>query len=189
MYRILLFISLLLVLLAFRYLPLWAAVGVGLLFILNLRYLVRSRMMQSYEAKGAVLRNARVQVHSLQPALPPPADSVDDETASVRWFLLELSITPAQPDAQWAPNLLDPCTPGGRDGEYAGEISEFAVKRGDSYAVLSEVTPVTGEQRLRLHIGLLPDVERFALRYYFETFGSIEVPRDALSGGGGGRDS
>jgi hypothetical protein len=55
------------------------------------------------------------------------------------------------------------------------EIHDFKIFQ-DGRFVEDEEGKYEGSQRLQLHIGILPNIDRFQFRYYFELFGSVGIP-------------
>lgn len=109
-WKLLLLAIAILAVLAVKYLPWYALVGLILLFAVSARFLagklLRRLFSLPFRAKGAVLKNATATVHSVKsvPA-PPAADSVnDDDEDSIEsgkrrdYFLIEVTISPAVPD-------------------------------------------------------------------------------------------
>jgi len=113
---------------------------------------------------------------------------IEQADARRRWFYLDLTISPGPPTGDfthWKPDELVVVDPesrpdeifDGNAGDQPGEIfdlevwdpdeKEFYVEDGDKY---------DGPQRLRLHVGVEPNCDRLALRYYLEQFGQIELP-------------
>jgi hypothetical protein len=73
--------------------------------------------------------------------------------------------------AVWANGAFRPADDLGsaRDGDAEDEDDEF-----DDGELFGKVT---GEQRLRLLIGVLPNADTLKFAYYFEQFGRVDVPR------------
>jgi hypothetical protein len=55
------------------------------------------------------------------------------------------------------------------------EIHDFKIFRDDRF-VEDEEGKYEGSQRLQLHIGVVPSIDRLQFRYYFELFGQINLP-------------
>jgi hypothetical protein len=177
MVRLLLILMIVVVVFSIKYLPVWASVGISLLFLLNLRYLVRYLYKAPYKERGAVLRGATVRVHSVTPAAKPEAPVVESETRS--YFLADLTITPAESNSrQWEPAdfaLVRPESVAEIETQSAGELESIEVWK-DGGFVFDDAFNYEGEQRVRILLAARPEVKRVALRYYFEVFGDIALP-------------
>lgn len=149
--------------------------------------LLPSLLKAPFKAKGAVLRGATAQVHSIERAPAPPADvEREDDTApseAGECYELEVTISPRPTDgpfALWQPDELrlaglrekadDP-----DEDERAGKILAVEVARDGGFEPASGMR-FDGPQRLRLLIAAPSEQRRLRLRYYFELFGDIALP-------------
>jgi len=191
------------VVLAIKYLPWWAIVG-GFLLLIVLGKLFTGRIIEAafkmpFKAKGAVLRGATTEIHSLN-AIPRPADrpasteegqeaEADDSSSSYapncRFYALELTITPAERDGGafqlWAPGELCLVSPNAKpdDTDEDGDLCtirrvEVADERGEFAE--DEGMKYGGPQRLRLTLAASPEARDLQFRYYLELFGKVSLP-------------
>lgn len=144
-----------------------------------------------FKAKGAVLRNADVEVHAVRPADEPMREAhredPDDGTAAstpVTYFWLDATIRPAAggagPFQHWEPGELRLVTPGtdpaaDDEGEPPCEIIQVRVEQ-DGKLAEDEGYKLPGPQRLQLGIGVKPGIHELQFQYYFETFGRVLLP-------------
>jgi hypothetical protein len=149
--------------------------------------LIKRLFMMPFKAKGAVLRGARAQVHSVTPAeRPAPAEGEEADAASDSrsFFLLEATITPAAAPKSgfslWEPGELSLVPPGHKpESDEQPDVCKVAAVeiQQDGQWQRDEGMKYGGPQRLRMTVGVDPSVSRLQFQYYFETFGSITVPR------------
>ncbi|HYG78478.1 MAG TPA: hypothetical protein VEK08_25990 [Planctomycetota bacterium] len=181
----LLILSIVAVVFAIRYLPFWASLGIALLFLLNLRFLVRYLFTLPFKAKGAVLRGASVRVNDVTSSAAPAREesgAEPPETPERDFYLLDVTITPEPAKGQfrlWEPGDLALVKAGSKagndDAEPEGEIENIQVWK-DGAFVSDEEYKYEGEQRLRLLAGVQRGVKELSFRYYFEIFGIIKLP-------------
>lgn len=107
------------------------------------------------------------------------------------WWYVDVSITPrpvAGPFTLWEPGELILGAPGvdprramdgmdddGDPGPAPAVVHGVKVWEGGRFRT-DRVGKYGGPQRLRLHVGVLPEVARRQLRYYFESLGEIQFP-------------
>ena len=157
-------------------------------------------LFRNFAAHGKVLRDAKVEIHSILPAPAPEPDSEDLEFEEAlegadlpdepdfSHFYVEATVTPRQdpktlehPEDGWHPSSLM-LIEGGRQSvelmevDGAGFIHDAWLIRGQ------QLTPVAdqalhGPARLRLHIGVRPDCRRLQFLCMQEVFGEIVVPQ------------
>jgi len=177
---------------AARLLPWWALPALFACLVLTVvalfKWGLRRLLLIPFRAKGAVLRDAAVDVHAIERAeRPAPTASGDSETTSERGPLaharLEFTVAPRAahgPFTLWEPGELRLVGPEARAGEpRPGEASfdvvflevledgRFEPDRGMKYG---------GPQRLRLLVAVPPGQRRLRIRYYFDVFGSLPLP-------------
>src|SRR5262245_6527418 len=74
------------VVVAIKYLPWWASVALFAAFAVALKFCIRPLLTKlfllPFKAKGAVLRGATIEVHSVRSAAPPPPSSEPSEATS-----------------------------------------------------------------------------------------------------------
>jgi len=171
----------------------------GILCLVLLRFLAGRMLRKAFEApfaaKGAVLRDAGVVVHSVTPTTAPPEnpDEPEDEDEErspapdlpCAWYLVELTISPGPtigPFQLWEPGELILTGPEARSSRNMGdledhqfELREIWIQDGVGWSE-DDGSKYAGEQRLRLLIGAPTTTRQARLRYYFEVFGTIDLP-------------
>jgi hypothetical protein len=177
---------------AVRFLPWWGLLalfgGAVLAGVLAVKLSLPRLLKAPFKAKGAVLRGATAQVHSVERA-EAPADNPDDGRKRVapgeprEHYLVDVTITPRPATgafALWAPGELVVVGPGARAeepeaDESAGEVCVVEVEHDGQFEVDSGMKYL-GPQRLRLLVATPPGQRRLRLRYYFEVFGDVALP-------------
>lgn len=206
MIRLLLIVTLVLVILAFKFLPWWALIGLAVLFFLSLKFLggwlFGKLLALPFKAKGAVLKNAQAEVHSITRAPAPEPkkaaaemssaggeeseqgeeeDELDEEEGVERqYYLLEVTITPRASSGSfthWEPGELLLVLPETKpvDSDNACSIRQIEIHEDGNYK------PDTGYKfagplRLRMLLGVKPEIRRLRFKYYFEIFGEVQIP-------------
>jgi hypothetical protein len=158
-----------------------------------------------FEAKGAALRGARLVVHAVEAIAAPvraprPAlamaggggeedecdDTCDDTPPAWRWYRVDATVTPPAltdgPFRGWAPGELGIVSRDADTSPKAPSDDGTASIKGvevfeDGAFVNDEGMSFEGEKRLRLTIACAPELQVAKLRYYFEGFGIIDLPR------------
>lgn len=168
-------------LLVTRFLPAWSRLFIFLGIPFVLLVLLRGRRASLPRPEPRVLSGASAWVHSVSPAEPPAADPEDPESApdpSARFFTVEVTVTPRPPaevaGTAWKPALLEveraePAS----DGDDPG-IARLEVLDGDAFRDPGWEDR-SGPQRLRLLVGVPPDVHELRLDYQGIGFGVITV--------------
>ena len=104
------------------------------------------------------------------------------------WYHVHLTITPqgqSAPFSHWEPGELVLVSPSARPGaehlldddaddDEVGENEELRIWDVQEWQE-DEEGKYAGAQRLRLLVGLQPEVREFRLRYYFEILGEVRV--------------
>jgi hypothetical protein len=175
------------VVLAFRFLP-WQAVVGGVVLLLLAGYFLSGRILEAlfkipFRAKGAVLRRAGAEIHSLITAAKPE-DGEEEEGANRRYFVVDVTIKPIARSGSgfqlWEPGELQLVSPDAKaedtdaDGDLC-EIERIEIE-GESGFVPDEGMKFGGPQRLRLTLSAAPEARQFQFRYYFELFGNVSLP-------------
>ena len=180
---------------AFGWLAIPAVLAANLVLLLVLKKLIGSLITKAFtapfKAKGAVLRGARAEVHSVTPASAPPRREDDDvgethESGPVAYYLVDVTFTPAPTDGPfqyWEPGDIRLALPTAKaddtDGDDdAGEIHAVRIWQ-DGAFVDDEGMKFPGPQRLELHVGVAPEIREVRFRYYFELFGTVRFPAEA----------
>jgi hypothetical protein len=159
------------------------------------KYLLKKLTVLPFKMKGAVLRGATAQVHSITAVAPPPAPAPGetaadtepdpDEAAAPRCFYqLDVTITPKQPTGKftlWEPgdlSLMRPESGVGVDDETddgSCTIRALEVEEEGQFKP-NEGMKYPGPQRLRMTLGVAQGVTALKFRYYFEAFGEVRLP-------------
>lgn len=195
-------LAMVLAVVAFNLWGVWGLLGVigmGVLSLFGLKLMVgvflKKLFTAPFQMKGAVLRDAGLEVHSVTPAAPPavPGAEAGEEEAeeapaaeALAWYHLDVTVTPREPRGgftHWEPGELVLAGPEAKGSEGlddlqeddACQVEEVRIWR-DGQWQPDEEYKYPGPQRLRLLVGAPPDQRRARLRYYFEVFGWIELP-------------
>ena len=196
---------------AVRYLPWWGIalglVGVYLAVRFGLKFVVlrmlRSLFLIPFKAKGAVLRGARAEVHSIEPA-EPPADRVAEDEVTVgdadpaggatqvlvprEYYLVDVTITPRSapgPFVLWEPGELllirADARVGLNDLDEGSRAEDVQVVEGDRSGDGGD-GKYHGPLRVKFLFGVRPGESRdYKFRYYFEAFGAVILPDAAAA--------
>jgi len=182
--------------LAFRFLP-WQAVVGGIVLLILAGYFFSGRILEAlfkipFRAKGAVLRRATAEIHSLTGAAKPE-DIDNEEGANRRYFVLDVTIKPIARSGSgfqlWEPGELQlvGLDAKAEDTDADGDLCE--IKRieieGEGGFVPDEGMKYGGPQRLRLTLAATPEARQLQFRYYFELFGSVSLPESQTTGARG----
>ena len=173
--------------LAFRFLP-WQAVVGGIVLLILAGYFFSGRILEAlfkipFRAKGAVLRRAIAEIHSLT-GTAKPENGEEEEDANRRYFLLDVTVKPVARSGKgfqlWEPGELQLVSPDAKaeDTDADGDLCE--IKRieieSEGGFVPDEGMKFGGPQRLRLTLAAAPEARQFQFRYYFELFGNVSLP-------------
>jgi hypothetical protein len=173
--------------LAIRFLP-WQAVVGGIVLLILAGYFFSGRILEAlfkipFRAKGAVLRAATAEIHSLGAAVKPEGGE-EEEDANRRYFVLDVTIKPVARSGTgfqlWEPGELQLVSPDAKaeDTDADGDLCE--IKRieieSEGGFVPDEGMKYGGPQRLRLTLSAAPEARQLQFRYYFELFGNVSLP-------------
>jgi len=159
--------------------------------------IVESLFKMPFKAKGAVLRGAMADIHSLTPivrqaAKPAAADQVEDESddgdanedANRRFYVLDVTVKPIAREGGafqlWGPGELQLVGLDAKpqdtddDGDFCN-IKQIEIENEGQF-VKDEGMKYGGSQRLRLTLAVTPDARQLQFRYYFELFGNVSLP-------------
>lgn len=164
-----------------RLLPWWGSIAVFAVLILAARSFLRwglPRLLRlPFKAKGAVLRDAAVDVHSIERVKLPSPDGSDEH------FWMDVTIAPRTPRGAftlWEPGELRIVGHDAGAGDPHAEESDFEIR---SLEVLEEGQfqsdsgmKYQGPQRLRLLVSVPAGQPSLRLRYYFEVLGNVTLP-------------
>ena len=169
--------------------PVILASNLVLLFVLKkvLGRLITKAFTAPFKAKGAVLRGASAEIHSVTPTPAPPRREDDEDSASeagpLVHYLIDVTVTPAASDGpfqMWEPGDIRLALPTAKaddtdGGDDVGEIHTVRIWQ-DGAFVDDEGMKFPGPQRLELHVGVAPAIREVRFRYYFELFGTVRFP-------------
>lgn len=169
--------------------PAVLAANLVLLFVLKklIGRLITKAFTAPFKAKGAVLRGATAEIHSVTPASAPLRREDDEDSASgageLKHYLVDVTVTPASNDGPfqyWEPGdirlVLPTAKPDDTDGDDdAGVIHAVRIWQDGAFAD-DEGMKFPGPQRLELHVGVAPTIREVRFRYYFELFGTVRFP-------------
>ncbi len=147
-----------------------------------------------FKAKGAVLRGAAVEIHTIKPitfadiqALRKNNSADDDDENSVpdasrKYFVVDATVKPVAGSSGtfqlWEPGELllagPDAKPRDSDDEEICRIERLEIETEGRFAA-DEGMKYGGPQRLRLTIGVAPGTARLQFRYYFELFGGFTL--------------
>jgi len=186
--------------LAFRFLP-WQAVVGGIVLLILSGYFFSGRILEAlfkipFRAKGAVLRRATAEIHSLTGEATPeakPEDSEEQEGANRRYFVLDVTLKPIARSGSgfqlWEPGELQLVSLDAKaeDTDADGDLCEIKgiEIEGEGGFVPDEGMKYRGPQRLRLTLAATPEARQLQFRYYFELFGSVSLPESQTTGARG----
>jgi hypothetical protein len=190
--------------LAIKFLPWYVTLGLVVLFVLSFKFLggkiVHWLFMLPFRAKGAILHNATVVVHSLEPTDAPPPREMDagdedeegeEDEEEVKedavpegprdYFRLDVTITPQPskgPYQTWEIGdlmLVAPdYEPMSDDGDECRVEGVEVESNGQFHP--DEGYKLPGPQRLRLLLAVKPGTKKLVFHYYLETFGEVVFP-------------
>lgn len=185
MWRIVALGVLVLVIVAVKVLPWWAILGLlGALVVAGVLFgkkLLGALFTLPFRAKGRVLHGARAEVHSVTAAAAPVRP---DGPIPLSWYTVEATITPAEAAGDgsfklWEPGELVFVRPDSKPGPPKDDEEDWGSEQleilQDGGFREDEGDKLAGPQRLRLLVGLPPDVKRARFRYYFEVFGEVNL--------------
>jgi hypothetical protein len=186
---------------AIKFLPWWASLILLAIGVVGVRWGVKHLLKRifiiPFKMKGKALAGATVKIHEFTSAPIPVSsryedEAIDEEThqryQQLNWYYLDVTINPPEVKSEecgfalWEPSeLLLVATDvkandleNGFDSDNC-EIHDFKIFRDDRF-LEDEEGKYEGSQRLQLHIGVLPSIDRLQFRYYFELFGLISLP-------------
>jgi len=194
--RLFLLLAIVLVVLAFKFLPWYVLVGLVVLFVFSLKFLGKWFFVWlislPFRAKGSVLRKAKAEVHSLEPAAAPVPKSEDTQVeeedeegmgspALRLYYRLEVTITPRPKTGgftHWEMGELCLVRPDQNvmdGGDDSCQIKELEIEENGKFTA-DDGFKVPGPHRLRLLIAVKPGTRRLVFQYYFEKFGEVTLP-------------
>jgi len=195
---------LVLIILAFTFLPWYVLVGLAVVIVFSAKYVVKwvfyRLFMMPFKAKGTVLHEATAVVLSLEPSavpVPPQVERLEHKDLSDAdeeefppppdepprdYYRLEVTITPKPKVGgfqHWEPGelllVLPDTKPMTGADDNACSIEGLEIKENGRF-ITDEGFKPAGEQTLRLLIGVQPGTRRLVFQYYFEKFGEVVLP-------------
>lgn len=184
---------------AIRTLPWWALLLIFVALIVVAKFtfkkLLRTLILIPFKAKGAVLHGATAQVHSVTPGAAPTKtdDTTEPEEANVprRYFTLDVTIQPKEATGNFScwelgelrlarPDFhIDPHSDESGSEDDACTISELKYEE-DGLFKEDEGFKFAGPKRLKMTLGVREGVNNLKFHYYFEEFGSVQLPAASL---------
>jgi hypothetical protein len=174
---------------AIKYLPLWQVAICAVMFLIVARYaggyLLKQLFLAPFRAKGAVLRGAHTEIHSIT-LTQKPADVEDDENApkNTQYFAIDVSIIPQNtrgPFRAYDPSEISLVefgkvfdVDGDSTQDNIGDVVNVEVFHDGKYHKFDDDAPES--QRFRLTARVKPGAKKLAFRYYFESFGELVLP-------------
>jgi len=181
---------------AVKYLPWWALLLGALLLIVVGKFVIKrlffKLLLKPFQLKGAVLKGATAEVHSVTPTAPAARDESEPDATPRSWYALEVTIKPGGANTTfgaWEPgelrlvlpeSKLDTSPDGPSDDDDSCLIKAIGVEQEGSFQE-DEGMKYPGPQRLRLVIAVKSGTSRLKFRYYFEEFGSVPIPAAAVA--------
>ena len=174
--------------LAIRFLPWWAVLG-GILLVILGGVLFGGRIVTAlfkmpFRAKGAVLRGATAEIHSIASTAKVQGGEDEEADSNRRYYLLDVTIKPVARAGNgfqlWEPAELALVGPDAKsedtdaDGDLC-DIKKIEIETEGKFAD-DEGMKFGGPQRLRLTLAVAPEARQLQFRYYFELFGSVSLP-------------
>lgn len=178
---------------AVKFLPWWGVAGgvvVGLVLMKAIGgYLLKKLFLMPFKAKGAVLKGAKVTVHSVTAVPPPPPSSDEEEDEDVKrytnHYLVDATIVPGEnkgPFHCWNPEEIELIQFGkavnpdaDSDERKDGEVTGVEVFAENAYHKF-DGEKFTDSNRFRFRVRAHPKLRRASFSYYFTTFGDIQLP-------------
>jgi len=195
---LLFFIAIVGIAFAIKYLPWWALLlGVVVLVVIG-KFMVKKLLLRlflkPFQVKGAVLKGASAEVHSVTPVTTPAqaaaettAEGEPAETTPKDRYSVDVTIRPGSavtPFTAWGPGELCLVSPDSvlnpYDTESASsdddlcEVQSVEVEQ-DGRFQPDEGMKFPGPQRLKLTIAVKPGTPALKFRYYFEEFGCVTL--------------
>jgi hypothetical protein len=180
---------------AIKHLPWWSLLaGVVALFLVGkwvLQHAFVSLLTVPFKMKGAVLRGAGAEVHSVVPTTAPDAEESSDATRRHYWVDVTVRPTGQSQGFQcWEPgelqlvrpeSHLNPHDSNADEGTGVCDVMRLEVEQDGAFQA-DEGWKLAGPQRLRLLLAVEPGVSALKFRYYFEEFGQVRLPAESVSG-------
>jgi len=187
--------------LAIKFLPWWALVAGAVALVPVSRWVLKRAVVGLFTApfkmKGAALKGAAAEVHSVVPTTTASEGGAQQSNGhgpgeTRRYYWLDVTVRPtgkSEGFQYWEPGELRLVTPESRlnpddpeadEGEDACEVTRLEVEQEGAFQE-DEGWKLPGPQRLRLLLAVSPGVSALKFRYYFEEFGDVRLPAEELS--------
>jgi hypothetical protein len=183
---------------AIRTLPWWVLLLIFVALVVVAKFtfkkLLRALILTPFKMKSAVLRDATAQVHSVTPSAAPTKtdDTAETEEANVprRYFTLDVTIQPKEATGNFScweigelrltrPDFhIDPNSDESTEDDTC-TISELRYEE-DGVFKDDEGFKFGGPKRLKMTLGVREGIDRLKFQYYFEEFGSVQLPAASL---------
>lgn len=177
---------------AVKLLPWWGVAGGAVVGLILMKfvggYLIKKLFLMPFKAKGAVLKGAKVTVHSVA-AVPPPPPSAEVESDDLKrfthYYLIDATILPGEskgPFRAWNPEEIEliqfgkAVNPDADESERRdGDVTDVEVFAENAYHKFDGEN-FTDSNRFRFRVRAHSKLRRAAFSYYFTTFGDITLP-------------
>ncbi|MBI4752576.1 MAG: hypothetical protein HY774_29140 [Acidobacteria bacterium] len=178
----------------------WVALTIATVVYLAGRLMIKNALknlfLAPFKAKGAVLRGAQAQVHSIMKVDAPVKEAglVSDEAEEIsetrpdrstwKYYEIDVTISPQSQNgafSHWEPGELRllpihaEVSPDNDDDEEISELSKLEIFEEGIFKP-DEGYKFPGSQRLRLLTAVHPAHQQVKFAYYFETFGNLTLP-------------
>ena len=188
-----------------KHLPWWASVLVLIAMFFGGKILLKKALenllLAPFKMKGAVLDQARIQVHSIAVASAPAPklqeggdgeEEVSPESNDPkvsRYYQLDVTIFPrdtAGPFRGWEPGELSlvsyeaPADVAEQDDKDVCVIKQIEIEDEGEFKK-DEGYKYEGPRRLKLLIGMIEDVRKLKFQYYFSQFGEVDLSGSTMS--------
>jgi len=149
-----------------------------------IKKLLNALILIPFKMKGAVLRNATVQIHAVTASLAPTKLDGDSEPEEPRrYFTLDVTIQPKETSgsfSHWEPGELRLSRPDLKSSEDDScNISELQYEE-DGIFKNDEGFKFAGPKHLKMTLGVREGVDRLKFQYYLEEFGTVQLPAASL---------
>lgn len=166
-------------------------VGLCVVAVKVIKRRVKKMIFGAFELKGAVLKDARVDIHHVlrtnQPSDWEAENEDDDAPKELKWFEIDATITPASAAGESTPfSCWDPCEIEFVDFQTAPQgLEEYSdndcvVDRAEIFIdgnfTREYPDKIAGNSRVKFVVGLPAHLKRCRLCYYGHSFGDVTLP-------------
>jgi hypothetical protein len=181
--------------LAAHFLPRWAWPILLVVLVVVFKLFGRRLLLIPFRLKGSALRDATATIDRLQPCERPQGTRAAADITE--WWQVEVTIQPKAGSQgsfkTWEPGELVLAARGDKAAALDGDAEGLPITELELYldaresAELASVSAhegwhadqgwkLPGQRRLRFKFGAPDSVRHLCFRYYFESFGSLELP-------------